>query len=65
MTTNTNTNSRTQVDAGSEASKFALGVGMTFTTLVALWACACIANALISNGVVEVTKGLLGAIGVM
>ena len=63
MTTNTNTIARTQVDAGYETSKFALGVGITTAALVALWACACMGSALMSNGVVDVAKGLLGAIG--
>jgi len=65
MTTNTNTNSRTQVNAGYEASKFALGVGITSAALVGIWACACMVSALINNGIAEVAKGLLGAIGVM
>ena len=64
MTTNTTTNTRTQVDAGYEAAKFALGVGITSAALVAVWACACIASALMTNGAADVAKGLLGAIGV-
>ncbi len=64
MTTNTNTTATTQIDAGYEASKFALGVGITSAALVSIWACACMVSALMNNGVVEVAKGLLGAIGV-
>ena len=58
MTTNTNTTTNTQVDAGHEASKFALGVGITSAALVSIWACACMVSALMNNGVVEVAKGL-------
>jgi len=64
MTTNTNTTARTQVNAGYEASKFALGVGITSAALIGIWSCACMVSALMNNGVVEVAKGLLGAIGV-
>jgi hypothetical protein len=63
--TNTNTNSRTQVNAGYEASKFTLGVGITSAALVGIWACTCMVSAVINNGVADVAKGLLGAIGVM
>ena len=63
MTANTTTNTRTQVDAGYEASKFALGAGITAAALVAVWACTCMASALINNGAADVAKGLLGAIG--
>ena len=63
MTTNTNTNTRTQADVGYETSKFALGVGLTGAALVAVWSCACMVSALMNNGVTDVVKGLLGAIG--
>ena len=63
MTTNTNTTTRTQIDAGYETSKFALGVGISSAALVGLWACACLISALMNNGIADVAKGLLGAIG--
>ena len=63
MTTNTNTTTRNQVDAGYETSKFALGVGISSAALIGLRACACMVSALTNNGIVEVAKGLLGAIG--
>ncbi len=63
MTTNTNTTTRTQVDAAYETSKFALGVGISSVALVGLWACACMISALTNHGIVGVAKGLLGAIG--
>ncbi len=63
MTTNTNTTTSTQVDAGYETSKFALGVGISAAALIGLWACACMISALANHGIVEVAKGLLGALG--
>ncbi len=60
---NTNTTTRSEVDAGYETSKFALGVGITSAALISLWACACMISALANHGIVEVAKGLLGAIG--
>jgi len=57
-----NTKNRTQIDAGYETSTFALGVGISAATLVGIWACACMISALMNNGVVEVAKGLVGAI---
>ena len=62
MTTNTNTTTRTQVDAGYETSKFALGVGMATAAMIGLWATACMASMLMSNGLVGTAKALLTAI---
>lgn len=61
MTTNTNTNA--QVDGSYEISKFALGFGISCAALVGIWACTCTISALMNNGIAEVAKGLLGAIG--
>jgi len=61
MTTNTPTNS--QVDAGYETSTFALGVAISSTALIGLWACACLISTLMNHGIVAVVKGLLGTIG--
>ena len=61
MTTNTNTTTRTQVDAGYETSKFALGVGMATAAMIGLWATACMASMLMSNGLVGTAKALLTA----
>ncbi len=63
MTTYTNTKTNSQVDASYETSKFALGFGISSAALVGLWACACMISALTNNGIAEVAKGLLGAIG--
>ena len=61
MNTNTTTMT-TQVDATYETSKFTLGVGITSAALIGTWACACMISALMNEGIVEVAKGLLGAI---
>lgn len=57
-----NTTSRREVDTGYETSTFALGIGISAAAMVGLWACVCMVSALMNNGIVEVTKGLLGAI---
>jgi len=62
MTTNTNTTTTTNVDAGYEASKFALGTGMTMAALVGIWGFACLASAMVSLGPLNVVKGYLTAV---
>ncbi len=62
MTTNTQTTTRNQVDAGYETSKFALGLGMTMAALVGLWGTACLASALVSAGPLNVLKGYFTAV---
>jgi hypothetical protein len=62
MTANTNTTTRTQVEAGYETSKFALGAGMAAAAMIGLWATACMASVLLSNGFVGTAKALLTAI---
>ena len=64
MTTNTTTTTttRTQVEAGYETSKFALGAGMTMAALVGIWGFACLASAMVSMGPLNVVKGYLTAV---
>ena len=62
MTTNTNTANTTQVDAGYEASKFALGVGLSMAALVGLWGVASLVSALASNGPLSLVKSYLTAV---
>ncbi len=62
MTTTTNTTTNTQVEAGYETSKFALGAGMTMAALVGIWGFACIASAMMSMGPMNVVKGYLTAV---
>ncbi len=62
MTTNTNTTTSTQIEAGYETSKFALGAGMTMAALVGIWGFACLASAMISVGPLNVVKGYLTAV---
>ena len=62
MNTNTNTAQRTQIDAGYETSKFALGVGLSMAALVGIWGAASLISALASNGPVTLVKGLFTAV---
>lgn len=65
MTTHTNTAVTTQTSVGYETSKFALGVGISAAALIGIWASACMISALMNHTVVEVGKGLLGAMGAL
>ena len=62
MNTNTNTTTRTQVDAGYETSKFALGVGITMAVLVGLWGTVCLVNALATTGPLNLIKNYFTAV---
>jgi hypothetical protein len=62
MTTNTQTTTNTQIDAGYETSKFALGLGITLAALVGIWGTVCLASALISMGPLNVVKGYIAAV---
>ena len=62
MTTKTNTTTRTQVEAGYETSKFALGAGMIMAALVGIWGFACLTSAMMSMGPMNVVKGYLTAV---
>jgi hypothetical protein len=62
MTANTNTTTRTQVEAGYETSKFALGTGMAMAALVGIWGTACLLSALVTVGPLNVVKGYLTAL---
>ena len=62
MTTNTQTTTNTQIDAGYETSKFALGVGMTMAAFAGIWGTACLVNAMINVGPLNVIKGYIAAV---
>jgi len=62
MKTNTNTITRTQIDASYEVSKFALAVGLSMAALVGIWGVASLISALISNGPVGLVKSYLTAV---
>ncbi len=62
MTTNTLTNTNTQVEAGYEASRFALATGMAMAALVGLWGTACLASALLQNGPLGLLKSYFAAV---
>ena len=62
MNTNTQTTTNTQIDAGYETSKFALGLGLSMAALVGLWGTACLVSAMLSMGPLNVVKGFLTAV---
>jgi len=62
MTANTQTTTGTQIEAGYEASKFALGTGMVMAALVGIWGTACLVSALVSVGPMNVVQGYFTAL---
>ena len=62
MTTNTNTTTRTQVEAGYETSKFALGAGMTMAALLGIWGFTCLVTAMVNMGPLSVVKAYVTAV---
>lgn len=62
MKTHINAANDNQVDAGYETSKFALGVGITMAVLVGLWGTACLVNALVGTGFLNLIKNYFTAI---
>ena len=63
MTTTTHTTTaKNNVDAGYEASKFALGLGMAMAALIGLWGTACLVSALMSNGPLNLAKSYITAV---
>ena len=52
---------KTQIDAGYETSKFALGVGITMAALVGLWGTACLVTALAGVGPINLIKSYFAA----
>jgi hypothetical protein len=62
MRTNAQVTQETQVNAGYETSKFALGTGITMAALVGIWACACMISALVNGGIGGVVKGFITAV---
>lgn len=62
MTTKTNTAKKSQVNAGYESSKFALGVGIAMAALIGLWGTICLISALAGNGPVNLVKSYINAL---
>ena len=62
MTTNTNTTTRNNIDAGYETSKFALGTGIAMAAMVGLWGAASLVSALATNGPVGLVKAYVSAV---
>jgi hypothetical protein len=53
MRTTAQVTQETQVNAGYEASKFALGTGIIMAAFVGIWAAACMFSALVNGGVIK------------
>ncbi len=62
MTTNTQTTTATQSNAGYETSTFALGLGISMAALIGIWGTACFASAMISLGPLNVVQGYITAV---
>jgi len=64
MTTYTKTQlqDENQIDAGYEASRFALNVGLGMAALIGTWGMACLIGGLVINGVGGMLTGYLAAI---
>lgn len=56
------TSKGTQIDAGYETSKFALGVGITMAALVGLWGAASLVSALAGAGPINLIKSYFTAV---
>jgi len=62
MRANTIVRRETKVDAGYEASRFALNVGMGIAALIGVWGAACLIGGLATNGLGGLLRGFLTAI---
>ena len=62
MTNRMETVKETQVDAGYETSKFALGVGITMAALVGVWGTTCLVSALSGNGPIALMRNYFSAL---
>ena len=62
MTYKIQTTKETQMDAGYETSKFALGVGITMAALVGLWGAASLVSALAGAGPINLIKSYFTAV---
>ncbi len=68
MTMNANVNTkgdelvRDSADVGSEASKAALGTGISLAALIGLWVVACLVGGLAAAGLIGVVTGYIKAV---
>lgn len=62
MAAHTQTTTGVQAEVGYETSKFALGVGIAAAAMIGIWATACMASVVMSNGIGGTVKALLTAI---
>ena len=62
MNANTNTQTEARIDAGYEASRFALNAGMGMAALIGIWGLACLIGGLVTNGAGGLVSGFLTAV---
>lgn len=62
MGSTTKTQTKTRTDAGNEASRFALNVGMGMAALIGLWGLACLIGGLTTNGAGGLLRGFWTAV---
>ncbi len=62
MSANTKTQTGEKIDAGYEASRFALNAGMGMAAMIGLWGLACLIGGLATNGLGGLVSGFLTAI---
>ena len=52
----------TRVDVGQEAAKYGVGVISALSSLIGLWAVACLVGGLVTNGVGGMLQGYISAL---
>jgi len=62
MSANTKTRTETKIDAGYEASRFALNIGMGMAALIGLWGLACMIGGLVNSGAGGMLRGYVTAV---
>jgi len=62
MSANTTTRTETKTDAGYEASRFALNIGMGTAALIGLWGLSCLIGGLVTSGAGGLLRGYLTAV---
>ncbi|MCF6187091.1 MAG: hypothetical protein L3J49_06390 [Desulfobulbaceae bacterium] len=62
MSANTKTRTETKIDAGYEASRFALNIGMGMAALIGLWGLACMIGGLVTSGAGGMLRGYVTAV---
>ena len=62
MSANTRTQTDARIDAGYEASRFALNAGIGMAALIGIWGVACLIGGLATNGFGGLLRGFWMAV---